>query len=80
MSSFTEVPVLDFSLSRSDDTKPQFLEELKRALLEVGFLYIKNTGIDDKLIEDVIRLGKQFFELPEEEKLRIEMKNCELLY
>lgn len=76
MSAFTEVPILDLSLSWDPSTKPAFLSDLKRALLEVGFLYIKNTGIDPALTEDVIRLGKQFFEIPEEEKLRIEMKNC----
>ncbi|KAI5785840.1 hypothetical protein EDC01DRAFT_189539 [Geopyxis carbonaria] len=75
MSSFTEVPVLDLSLSRDPKTKPEFLEDLKKALLEVGFLYIKNTGINEKLVEEVMRLGKLFFELPEEEKLRLEMKN-----
>lgn len=75
-SSFQSVPVLDYSLSLFPDTKPDFLEQLQYALLEVGFLYIKNTGIDDELIQKVISLGKAFFDLPEEEKLRLEMKNC----
>ncbi|KAG0636693.1 hypothetical protein HOY80DRAFT_1011106 [Tuber brumale] len=75
MSSFTAVPVLDFSLSRDESTKPALLNELRRTLLEVGFLYIKNTGIDEDLVEEVIRLGKAFFDLPESEKLRLEMKN-----
>ncbi|RPB25227.1 Clavaminate synthase-like protein [Terfezia boudieri ATCC MYA-4762] len=74
-SSFQSVPVLDYSLSLSSDTKPGFLEQLQYALLEVGFLYIKNTNIDDELIQKVISLGKAFFDLPEEEKLRLEMKN-----
>lgn len=77
MSSFTEVPVLDYSLSPDPETKPSFLKELKHALLEVGFLYIKNTGIDEGLQDEVVRLAKAFFDLPESEKLRIEMKNCE---
>ncbi|KAF8544348.1 hypothetical protein BDD12DRAFT_985583 [Trichophaea hybrida] len=75
MSSFTEVPILDLALARNPDTKPAFLEDLKHALLQIGFLYIKNTAIDEKLIEDVVRLCKAFFDLPEEEKLRLEMKN-----
>ncbi|RPB04401.1 Clavaminate synthase-like protein [Choiromyces venosus 120613-1] len=75
MSSFTAVPVLDFSLSRDESAKPAFLDELRRTLLEVGFLYIKNTGIDEDLVEEVIRLGKAFFDLPESEKMRLEMKN-----
>lgn len=73
--SFDTIPVLDLSLSRNQDTKPAFLESLREALLEVGFLYIKNTGIGDSLIEDVIAQGKAFFDLPDEKKLEIEMKN-----
>jgi len=80
MSSFTEVPILDVSLAKDSATKPAFLEELRKAVLEVGFLYIKNTGVDAQLVEDVIRLTKEFFELPMEEKLRLEMKNCSSSY
>ena len=80
MSSFTEVPILDLDLTKDPETKPAFLEHLKKALLEVGFLYIKNTGVDAQLVEDVIRLTKGFFELPTEEKLRLEMKNCPSIF
>lgn len=73
--SFDSIPILDLSLSRDQDTKPAFLESLREALLEVGFLYIKNTGIDDSLIKDVITQGKAFFDLPEAKKLEIQMKN-----
>jgi isopenicillin N synthase-like dioxygenase len=73
--SFTEIPILDLSLARSPDTKPQFLESLRHALLEVGFLYIKNTGIGDELVKRVVEQGKAFFDLPMEAKLEIEMKN-----
>lgn len=79
MSSFTAIPVLDYSLSRDEPTKAAFLEELKHALLEVGFLYIKNTGIDEALVEEVTRLGKALFDLPEREKLRLAMVNCKFL-
>lgn len=73
--SFDTIPILDLALSRDQTTKPAFLESLRDALLEVGFLYIKNTGIDDSLIQDVITQGKAFFDLPEAKKLEIEMKN-----
>jgi len=80
MSSFTAIPVLDFSLSRDESTKPAFLDELRRTLLGIGFLYIKNTGIDEDLVEEVIRLGKAFFDLPESEKMRVDMTNCRCDY
>lgn len=72
--SFSTIPVLDLSLSRNPTTKPAFLLGLRKALLEVGFLYINNTGIDETLITEVISDGKAFFELPDEAKLEVQMK------
>lgn len=74
--SFSSIPILDLSLARNPDTKPSFLESLRQALLEVGFLYIQNIGISDALIEDVITQGKAFFDLPEEKKMEVQMKNA----
>jgi len=45
-------------------------------VLEVGFLYIRNFGIDEKFLEEVKKEGIAFFDLPEEKKLEIEMKNA----
>ena len=73
---FREIPILDVSLARDEATKPAFLEQLLDALLNVGFLYIKNTGIDQALFAKVCEEGIRFFDLPEDEKLRIEMKNA----
>jgi isopenicillin N synthase-like dioxygenase len=68
MSSFSSIPILDLSLARSPDTKSAFLDELRYALMEVGFLYLKNVGIPDELTEKVKEEGKAFFNLPAEEK------------
>ena len=73
--SFNEIPILDLLEARNEETKPEFLRKLRDALLNVGFLYIKNFGIDLSLCERVCEEGIRFFDLPEEEKLRIEMKN-----
>ncbi|KAI1378797.1 putative isopenicillin N synthetase [Hypoxylon crocopeplum] len=74
--SFTSVPILDLAQARDPQTKPQFLADLRHALMEVGFLYLKNVGIPDELWEQVISLGKAFFDISKEEKLKIEMKNA----
>lgn len=68
MSSFSSIPILDLSLARWPDTKAAFLDELRYALMEVGFLYLKNVGIPDELTERVKEEGKAFFDLPPEEK------------
>ncbi|KAL6889279.1 hypothetical protein HDV57DRAFT_320105 [Trichoderma longibrachiatum] len=73
---FTSIPILDLDLSRDPATKPEFLTQLRHALMEVGFLYLKNVGISQELWDEVIRQGKAFFDIPQEEKLKIEMKNA----
>ena len=66
--SFDSIPILDLSQAKDPATKPQFLDELRHALLEVGFLYLKNVGIPDDLTLKVIKEGTAFFDLPMEEK------------
>jgi hypothetical protein len=66
--SFDSIPILDLSLAKQPATKPQFLEQLRHALLEVGFLYLKNVGIPEELTQRVIDEGVKFFDLPMEEK------------
>lgn len=75
-SSFYNIPILDLSLANSPDTKEIFLQDLRHALLEVGFLYIKHFGVDEQLIRRVISEGRGFFEIPDDKKLEIEMKNA----
>ncbi|CEJ88884.1 Putative Naringenin 3-dioxygenase [[Torrubiella] hemipterigena] len=74
--SFTSIPILDLHLARDPATKAEFLTQLRHALMEVGFLYLKNVGISDELVQKVIEHGKAFFDIPLEEKLKIEMKNA----
>lgn len=66
--SFTSIPILDMALTEDPDTKPGFLSDLRHALMEVGFLYLKNVGIPDQLFAEVIEEGKAFFDIPIEEK------------
>jgi uncharacterized membrane protein YidH (DUF202 family) len=73
---FTTLPILPLSSALDPATKPAFLAALRSALLNVGFLYLSETGLPDALVSDVIAECKLFFEaLPQEEKERIEMKN-----
>ncbi|KAK1767009.1 2og-fe oxygenase superfamily protein [Phialemonium atrogriseum] len=74
--SFTSIPILDLALAKDPATKPAFLSDLRHALMEVGFLYLKNVGIPDELFQQVIKEGKAFFDIPMEEKLKVEMKNA----
>lgn len=72
---FTSIPVLDLSLVESPTTKPKFLSELREALLIVGFFYLKNTSIPVDVQRAFVQKSKEFFDLPEEKKLEIDMIN-----
>ena len=69
--SFDTIPILDLSEAKDFSTKPKFLDQLRHALLEVGFLYLKNVGIPEELTQQVIKEGVSFFDLPMEEKYAI---------
>lgn len=71
---FTSLPTLSYAQSQDSATKPEFLAQLRAALLDVGFLYLKDFGASNKLLQDVKDSCKAFFEeLSDEEKLKVEM-------
>ncbi len=73
---FSTIPILSLLLARDPATKPAFLTLLRDAVLNVGFLYLSDTGLPESLVDEVKRECRAFFQdLPDEEKLRIEMKN-----
>lgn len=77
-SAFQTIPILSLALARDPKTKPQFLKDLRDTLLNVGFLYLSDTGLPQDLVKKVCELTVDFFNediLSLEEKERIEMKN-----
>ena len=63
-----EVPVIDIAPLR-DGTDPAGVgAALARAASEVGFLYVRNHGVDAELVERARRVGIEFFRLPDEAK------------
>lgn len=73
---FSQLPILSLAAALDPTTKPQFLADLRAALIHVGFLYLSDTGLSPSLVTAVKEECVRFFnELPLEEKERIEMKN-----
>lgn len=75
---FTSIPILNLDQARNPKTKPEFLSELRDALLQVGFCYISQTGLPPELVQQVKDETFKFFNedvLPFPEKEKIEMKN-----
>ncbi|XP_039989277.1 2-oxoglutarate-Fe(II) type oxidoreductase ppzD [Xiphias gladius] len=68
------IPVVDFAaygLSRRDVTDEQLnglSKEVKAALEEIGFVFLKNSGITQEEVDRVMDVSRRFFQQPDELK------------
>lgn len=70
------LPVLDLSrLDNGPEEAAAFRDELVTAAHDVGFFYLTGTGISPELFRRLQRTARDFFALPEEQKLAIENVN-----
>jgi isopenicillin N synthase-like dioxygenase len=72
---FSSVPVLDFALVSDNATKPEFILQLRHALINVGFLYLSNHTVSQEVTNDLIDYIPRLFDLPQEAKNQIFMAN-----
>jgi len=72
-----DIPLLDFAPfpSPADDVvRKQMLMTLRSALETYGFMYLRNHGVAQSLIDAVFAQSRQFFSLPPEVKNRAKPK------
>ncbi|KAJ2076436.1 hypothetical protein H4R24_005700, partial [Coemansia sp. RSA 988] len=69
-SDFTSIPVLD--LSTLETNRQQLLSDLQDALINVGFFYVKGHGVNHKLLDELSSQTVKFFDLPLDEKLKVD--------
>jgi len=67
------LPVLDLSrLDAGPEEAAAFRDELRTVMHEVGFFYLTGHGVPAELTDELLRVSREFFALPEEQKLAIE--------
>lgn len=66
------LPVLDLSLADDPATADAFREQLREATHDYGFFYLVGHGVSPELTEEIITVSREFFALPEAQKLEIE--------
>ena len=74
-STFSSVPLLDYSLTSSPSTKPLFISQLQHAPINIGFLYLSNHTVPASTIDSLIDYIPKLYALPQEEKEKIRMVN-----
>ncbi len=70
---FTEIPVIDLCELATGKADPATIEALRAACRDVGFVYIKNHGVDRGLIDDVLAASREFFARPIDEKKAVQV-------
>ena len=71
----SSIPTVDLSKAASSSTRNQLLQDLRHALLEVGFLYLTNHGIDPSIIDDLVATLPTLFNLADENKSSVALIN-----
>lgn len=71
-----QIPSLDLAdfIHGSPEQKSKFVQDLGKAYSEIGFVAIKNHGLSDELVENLYRVVKEFFALPDEVKKKYEIE------
>jgi isopenicillin N synthase-like dioxygenase len=69
------LPVLDLRDFHDPSRRRAFVDALRVAAHDTGFFYLTGHDVPEKLGEDVLRLSREFFALPLERKLAVDMAN-----
>jgi hypothetical protein len=72
---FETIPQVDFSNmgSSSIEERRAVAKEVGAAFRDSGFLYAVNHGVSEELQSDLFRVIKEFFDLPLEKKMKVEI-------
>lgn len=65
---WADLVTVDLSLYHTPEGKKQLAKTLIDAVREKGFFYVKNFNISQERVDRQFGLGKQFYELPLDEK------------
>ncbi|SRR6266481_4801117 len=72
---FVSIPILNYALLSSPDTRADFIRQLQHALIDIGFFYLEHTPVPDALFDEVIAYLPRVFALPQERKDALRMAN-----
>ncbi len=68
---FNRIPVIDIGPLLDGSDKQGVARQIRWALSNVGFMYIRNHAVAQDLIDAMFSAGRNFFALPLEEKMKV---------
>ena len=76
--SFDKIPVIDIAPLLDGSDKQKVAREIRWALSNAGFMYVKNHGITQGFVDDVFDVTRSFFDLPMEEKMKLHVSKSDV--
>lgn len=73
--SFDQIPLVDVAGLVDGSDAQNVAKEIRWALANVGFMYIKSHGVPGQLVQDTFAQARTFFDLPLEEKMKLHIGN-----
>jgi isopenicillin N synthase-like dioxygenase len=75
------IPIIDIADSYSPDLEKRraVAMSIHRAARDTGFFYIKNHGIAQRDLDDILDIARQFFALPMADKMALNIANSEIM-
>ncbi|KAI1433166.1 2OG-Fe(II) oxygenase superfamily protein [Xylaria sp. CBS 124048] len=73
--SFETIPTIDLSQANDPSTLPNLLQDLRHALVDVGFLYISNHHVPAAVISDLVSALPPLFQLDDAAKRAVALEN-----
>lgn len=70
--SFDAIPIIDLEplFAGDADAKAAMAAQLRKACIEVGFIYIKNHNVPQDVIDRIFNAGHDYFAISDEEKMK----------
>ncbi|KAG2069026.1 Clavaminate synthase-like protein [Suillus decipiens] len=70
---FESIPIIDLEDAFSEDEalRRALAQQIRVACMDVGFFYVKNHGISQHCLDEVLKVNKEYYSLPAEEKMKL---------
>ncbi len=76
--SFDAIPVIDVAPLLDGSDKQGVAKQIRWALSNAGFMYVKNHGIDQGFVDDVFSVTRRFFDLSMAEKMALHVSRSDV--
>lgn len=76
--SFDKLPVVDIAPLLDGSNKHRVAKEIRWALSNTGFMYVKNHGIPQDFVDSVFDVSRRFFDLPTSQKMTLHVSKSDV--